>query len=301
MTKSDAIGTDIFAHSLVSSTIGWFAGLGLEDILTNIAINERLAFIPIKLPPVIIDKLDYFSLYGAAAGALIGVGISVLKCVLKKGYIEELIVESESFTSSTGKNQSTITEDLINAPIHLVAEGITPLVDELTTGLQNHRINDLLTDYVSKGVIEKAKKWYYSKRNNVLYNWAGAFNSFKTNRVALDPKGQTINPKYTLDRTFRIVDWLYKNLGNAVVLRREHEINPDLKAKAREKLQDLTNCLKDVSVWITYLSKNEGIVGRKVRKKLSEKYGIDHPESLYQDACRMSNRLLEVYDAITLG
>ncbi len=275
-TKSESnLGSNIVVGLMGGALGGYLIGSGIEDILQHFSIN----------PPV-----EYMKTIVSGVSSL---GFSILGTLkyFNRDEYEGMLV------THTVKEEHEKPE--IESQPNL--EGIATAVKELTNGVKNkviaQNIYNAITGTLRKNPLEKARKTYELNRKGFLVDSFEVFKPFLYEE-------REINPRETLDKFFKIGGELYKMVIERMSIGAEKLIvgEPDTNGYSKDILFKLLlnqeiGYAQDIASWVTYLSYRGGVVGSKVRSKLSQ-LGITNPDYLAEDVEVLGKNILSLYDRL---
>lgn len=269
-----SLGATIATGVVGGTLIGYLAGSGIEDLLHQISMN----------PPI-----EYMKTILSGVGA---VGWSVLGTLQyfnrdeHEGSLVMHVIEGQETEKPQVKPKPNL-------------EGLAHAFENVTDGIHNRKLANSLYSGIAqnlqKSPLNNARSTYELNKDGFL---ASSFEVF----VPFTYDGRTIDPKATLDKFFDKGEDLYRMALEGMSESAERFVSGEstsnniLPNGFRESLSKEISLAQDIALWTTYLSKRSGIVGSKVREKLSQ-MGIENPNYLAQDVQVLGQNILKLYDS----
>ena len=276
-TQTSLFGTAIKGVA-IGGLAGYLAGSGIEDLARELSINIHIEHVKTLM---------------SCSGALAFSVFNTLKWFNRDEHEGELVIKIPEERKEPKKAEIKSGELL---------KGIANAVGEITYGIENQglarNIYARIANALIKNPLRDAEISYEWSREGFFANQFGVFDSFFYDK-------REIVPKETLDRFFETGRRLHiaavKGLSNfAEVLSSKQPISIDSEGwpkEFRETLEQEIALAHDISLWATYLSKREGVVGDSVRSKLAA-LGITKPDYLTHDVALLGSNILQLYDSI---
>ncbi len=271
----------------VGGAVGGLLGCGAVYLLNKAGIKSEDAGFP----------LDYIEFGTAFLGAIGNIALTQLRHNNIDRNPGNLIRED-------GKDSA----NKIKAPTTYNFEGIASCVKVIAEGIENRGIEEIIYGRISQplrnddtDIFHKSHSQYAFARDGYLVNQFGVFDSFQFEQDYINPKlslddffitGHKLH-KFAVDRLNREAGKLSGNTSHSFSNKQEHS---DWYTTTRALLEREFKNAQNIALWINYLSHREGIVGNKVRERLSQ-FGISNVDLLPDDVGIIEKNILRLYDS----
>lgn len=261
------------------------AGSGLEDLISNLDLSPRVIESGVDFISVVTGSIGFFIFYANSRFS---------KQAKPKDMAEELAIAD------------VLDEEPEQAEIEAKPNrrGLGEAVGLATRKLRNReigkRIYARMAEALDYNPFKDYERQYKKARRRRLVRWAGMFKPFQY-------KKRTIDPKKTLDMFFEKGNMMYRMAvervsdeaelaaRRALTKKRTYLRADTWQGRFRAVLNEEVRLATDVSLWLAYLSQKGGMVGRDMKKWLTQS-GITDIEYLPHDVEVLGNNLLRLYN-----